>query len=196
MGDLKRRFTIWWHDALRPWWLVVSAAFVVLANLDTLISWAGFDETFGVRVLLSRVTTRTWLELWLLVTVGVLLESVYRVALARDTARSDLNRKRQNQVLSDVLSDKHEHGIHELLNKQPQTQQEFEGWLKLENEWLKSVLSIMREHGCTKQQIRYVHTLGIIQMIPLHKDPLISHRLSMLVMRLSRIADVARQYGE
>jgi len=196
MGDIKRLFTIWRHDALRPWWLFVSAAFAVLASLDTLISWTGFDDAFGVRVLFSRVTMRTWLELWLLVTIGVLLQSVYRVALARDTARSDLDRKRQNQVLSDLLSDKHEYGVHELLNKQPQTQEQFEGWLKLEDEWLKSVLSIMRKHGCTKQQIRHVHILGIIPMIPLHKKPLISHRLSMLVTRLSRIADIARQYGE
>ena len=68
--------------------------------------------------------------------------------------------------------------------------------MKLEDEWLKSVLSIMREHGCTKQQIRHVHTLGIIQMIPLHKEPLISHQLSMLATRLTRIADIAWQYGE
>ena len=88
MDDIKRHFTVWWHDAVRPWWLVVSAAFAVLANLDTLISLTGFGDAFGVRALFSRVTTRTWLELWLLVTVGVLLESHYRVALARDDART------------------------------------------------------------------------------------------------------------
>ena len=196
MDAIKQRFTVWWHEAIRPWWLVVSAAFAILANLDTLISWLGFGDAFGVQTLLSRVTTRTWLDLWLVVTVVVLLESLYRVALARDVARTDLERNRQNQVLSDLLSDKHEHGVHELLNKQPQNQAEFEVWLKLEDEWLKSILSIMREHGCTKQQIRHVQTLGIIQMIPLHKEPLISHQLSMLATRLTRIADIARQYGE
>ena len=83
-----------------------------------------------------------------------------------------------------------------MLNKKPQTPAEFDAWLKAEDEWLKSVLTIMREHGCTKQQIRHVHTLGIIQMIPLHPEPLVSHQLSMLATRLTRIADIARQYGE
>ena len=54
----------------------------------------------------------------------------------------------------------------------------------------------MREHGCSKQQIRHVHTLGIIQIIPLHPQPLVSHQLSMLATRLTRIADIAREYGE
>lgn len=196
MADVRPRLTIWWHDALRPWWLVASGVFAILANLDTLVSWTGFGDVWGVRALISGVTTRTWWELWLLVTLGVVLESLYRVALSRDAARADLERNRRNQALSDLLSDKHEYGVHELLNKQPQTQTEFEAWLKAEDEWLKSVLSIMREHGCTKQQIRHVHTLGIIQMIPLHKEPLVSHQLSMLATRLTRIADIARQYGE
>jgi len=196
MADVRRRLTLWWYDALRPWWLVVSGVFAILANLDTLVSWTSFGDVWGVSALISRVTTRTWWELWLLVTLGVVLDSLYRVALSRDAARADLEKNRRNQALSDLLSDKHEYGVHELLNKQPQTSAELETWLKAEAEWLKSVLSIMREHRCTKQQIRYVHTLGIIQMIPLHKEPLVSHQLSMLATRLTRIADIARQYGE
>lgn len=146
--------------------------------------------------MISRVSTRTWWEVWLLMTGAVLMEALYRVAVARDAARGELEKNRRNQALSDLLSDKHEYGVHELLNKQPQTTEEFEAWLKAEDEWLKSVLAIMREHGCTTQQIRHVHTLGIIQMIPLHKEPLVSHQLSMLATRLTRIADIARQYGE
>ena len=176
--------------------LFVSAAFAILANFDTLVSWTGLGDVFGVRTLISRVSTRTWWELWLLVTVGVLLEALYRVAGSRDAAKADLERNRRNQALSDLLSDKHEYGIHELLNKQPQTPAELEAWLKAEDEWLRSVLAIMREHGCTKQQIRHVHTLGIIQMIPLHPELRVSHQLSMLVTRLTRIADIAREYGE
>ena len=196
MSEVRRRFAVWWQDALRRWWLGVSAAFAILANLDTLVSWTGFGDVWGVRALISRITTRTWWELWLVFTLGVVLESLYRVARSRDVARADLERNRRHQALSDLLSDKHEYGVHELLNKHPQTTEEFQAWLKAEDEWLKSVLSIMREHGCTKQQIRHVHTLGIIQMIPLHKEPLVSHQLSMLATRLTRIADIARQYGE
>ena len=64
--------------------LVASAAFAILANFDTFVSWLGLGELFGVRTLISMVGPRTWWELWLLFTVGVLLESVWRVARARD----------------------------------------------------------------------------------------------------------------
>jgi hypothetical protein len=196
MTNIRVRVGVWWRDALRRWWVVVSAAFAILANFDTIVSWTGLGEVLGVRALVSRVTTRTWFELWLLFTAAVLLEAVYRTARTRDAARAELAKTRRNQQLSDLLSDKHEYGIHELLNKQPQTPAEFEAWLKAEDEWLKSVLAIMREHGCTKQQIRHVHTLGIIQMIPLHPEPKVSHQLSMLATRLTRIADISREYGE
>jgi hypothetical protein len=196
MGEAQRRFKVWWQDALRPWWLFVSAAFALLANLDTLVGWTGLGDVFGVRALISRVSTRTWWDLWLAVTTGIVLEALYRVARSRDAAKAELEKNRRNQGLSDLLSDKHEYGVHELLNEQPKTPAEFEAWLKAEDEWLKSVLAIMREHGCTKQQIRHVHTLGIIQMIPLHPEPKVSHQLSMLATRLTRIADIAREYGE
>ena len=142
------------------------------------------------------LAANTWWALWLLATVIVLLKSIYRVAISRDAARAELEEKRRDQVLSDLLSGRHEHAVHELLNKQPQTEEEFAAWLKAEDEWLKSVLAIMREHGCTTQQIRHVHTLGLIQMFPLHPEPRMAHRLSMLATRLGRIADIARQYGE
>ena len=196
MAGVAQRLKIWWQDALRRWWLFASAAFAILANFDTLVSWLGVGELFGVRALIAGVSARAWWELWLLFTLAVLLESLYRVARSRDDARKEVEKTRRNQALSDLLSDKHEYGVHELLNKQPTTQTEFEAWLKAEDEWLKSVLSIMRDHGCTKQQIRHVHTLGIIHMIPLHSEPLVSHQLSMLATRLTRIADIAREYGE
>jgi hypothetical protein len=193
---VTRRFSVWWREALRPWWLVVSAVFAAAANLDMLATWVGLGDQFGVRALIPRLAARTWWALWLVATIIVLLESLYRVARARDAAKAELEKKRRDQVLSDLLSDKHEYGVHELLNRQPQTPETFEAWLKAESEWLKSVLAIMREHGCTTQQIRHVHTLGLIQMFPLHQEPLVAQQLSMLATRLTRIADIARQYGE
>jgi hypothetical protein len=196
MTEIRQRAQVWWQDGVRRWWIVASAAFAILANLDTIVGWLGIEELLGVRALLSRVGARTWFELWLLFTIAVLLESVWRVARSRDAANRQLERNRRNQELSDLLSDRHEYGVHELLNKQPKTDDEFAAWLKAEDDWLKGVLAIMREHGCTKQQIRHVHTLGIIQMIPLHPEPRVSHQLSMLATRLTRIADIAREYGE
>ena len=195
-AHMTNRFSVWWRDALRPWWLAMSAVFAVAANLDTLAGWVGVGDQVGIRALMPRLAAKSWWLLWLVATVLVLLESLYRVARSRDAAKTELDRKRRDQVLSDLLSDKHEYGVHELLNTPPQTQEAFEDWLKAEREWLKTVLAIMREHGCTTQQIRHVHTLGLIQMIPLHPEPLVSHQMSMLATRLGRIADIARQYGE
>jgi hypothetical protein len=191
-----KRLSVWWHEALKPWWLVVSALFAVTANFDTIVGWVGLSDRLGVPSLVPKLGAGAWWGLWLLTTLFVLLESLYRVASARDALQKDAEKTRRNQALSDLLSDKHEYGVHELLNKPPTNATEFETWLKAENVWLKSVLSIMREHSCTTQQIRHVHTLGVIQMIPFHQDPQVSHQLSMLVTRLTRIADIARQYGE
>jgi hypothetical protein len=110
--------------------------------------------------------------------------------------KTTLLAKRHNQKLSDLLSDKHEYAVHELLNKVPATDTDFDAWLDKENEWTKGTLDIMRQHGCTTQEIRHVHTLGLIQMIPLSPNPAISHQLSMLVTRMGRIADIAGRYGE
>lgn len=196
MIGLRERARVWWRDGVRRWWIVASAAFAILANIDTLVSWLGLGELYGIRALVSTIGTRTWWEIWLVFTVVVLLEALWRVARDRDAAKAQLDTNRRNQKLSDLLSDKHEYGVHELLNKQPKTDAELEAWLKAEDQWLKSVLAIMRDYGCTKQQIRHVHTLGIIQMIPLHLEPRVSHQLSMLATRLTRISDIARAYGE
>ena len=54
------------------------------------------------------VGPRTWWELWLLFTVGALLESVWRVARARDGANAQLEKNRRNQELSDLLVLQHD----------------------------------------------------------------------------------------
>jgi hypothetical protein len=116
---------------------------------------------------------------------------VYHLAVDRDGLKARLEKDTSNQDLSDVLSDKHEYGIHELLNKPPTTQPEFDAWLEKEVAFTQSVLQIMDQYHCSKQERRHVHTLGVIQMIPLNPNPAIAHQLSMLVTRLGRIADIA-----
>jgi len=110
--------------------------------------------------------------------------------------RADAAQVRSNQELSDLLSDMHEYGVHELLNKPPTNFLELPEWSKKEAEFTAKALKIMKDYGCTKQEIRHVHTIGLVQMLPLSENPGIAHQLSMLVTRLGRIADIAGKYGE
>lgn len=195
MIDLGTRFRIWRRELWRPWWGVVTGILALAANWDRIAGWFGYIDRYGIGNVIQRIDSRTWLILWLSLTVVVILERVYRLAVNRDGLSAQLNKVRTDQELSDLLSDKHDHAVHELLNKPPTTQDEFDAWLKAEAEFTKSVLDIMRQRGCTKQEWRHVHTLGVIPMLPLNPNPAIAHQLSMLVVRMGRIADIAGKYG-
>jgi hypothetical protein len=82
------------------------------------------------------------------------------------------------------------------LNKHPTTQAEFEEWLERENTWTKETLNILKAGGCTKREIRHVHTLGLIPMYGLSPNTSINHQLNMVVVRCGRIADIAAKYGD
>jgi hypothetical protein len=118
-------------------------------------------------------------------------EEQERVSLAHA-----LQRRKRNQALADALTDKHEHGIHELLNKRPSTPQEFVDWLAREHAWTASVLSLMEQFGCTKQEIHHVHTLGLFNQYLIHPDPQVNQQLCMLTERLNRIGGISNKYCE
>jgi hypothetical protein len=86
-----------------------------------------------------------------------------------------------------------------LLNKPPAANNDdaFTQWRERVNDWRERVIAGMRDGGCTKQDVMSVNTLGLIPMIPsLHQNPGVAHAMSMLTLRLDRVADVAKKYGD
>ena len=151
----------------------------------------------GIANRIPQFSSETWTILWLVMTVMVLLESVYQVTLMRNRYSVQLDTRKANQELSDKMSDHHGYAVHELLNKPPQSEADLDYWMTREKTWRDSVVNEMRKHGCSKQEEHHVRTLGLVTTFAQSPaGPAVSHQLSMLVTRMGRIADVAGKYGE
>jgi hypothetical protein len=194
--DLSDRFRIWRRELWGPWFGALSGIIALAANWDRFANWFGYSKNFGLANYIGEIHVKTWFTLWCLLTIAVTLERLYHVALKRDGLEADAATVRSNQDLSDFLSDMHEHGVHELLNKPPANFLEVPDWSTKEAAFTAKVLKRMKDSGCTKQECRHVHTIGLVQVMPLSPNPGIAHQLSMLVIRLGRIADIAGKYGE
>jgi hypothetical protein len=116
----------------------------------------------------------------------------------RDAVRAELDKKRANQVLSDLMSDQWEVGIHELLNRAPSDGEEsLNEWRAAVRRWQQKTLEMMAAHNCTKQDMQSVRVIGLAPMIPtLHRELPACHAMSMLAAQLNRVADIARKYGD
>lgn len=117
----------------------------------------------------------------------------------RDVAMAALTLKRENQVLSDLMSEQWEFGIHELLNKPPvaNNRDSFKQWQDSVKRWAQKTVSLMKDHGCTKQDIRSVKVIGLAPLIPtLHAEFVVAHAMSMAAAQIDRVADIARKYGD
>lgn len=186
-----------WQEAFGKRWVGVTALiFALVSNADTVAGWLGLESRFGFTALSSKLAPKTWVVLGLLLTVWVLLESVYQVAVERDAARVQLKTEKRNQELSDKMSDHHEFAVHELLNKPPTNFLELEPWQKREKEWRARVIQDMHQSPCSKQERRHVETLGLVTPFVQAATPAITHELNMLITRMARIADIAGKYGE
>lgn len=141
--DLRHRLRIWRRELVRPWWGALTAILTLAANWDRFAGWFGYNDRYGLAKFIRRIDGETWFVLWLALTAVVLLNRVYHLAVDRDGLKAQLEKVRSNQELSDLLSDKHEYGVHEMLNKPPTSQAEFDAWLKNEAEFTQSVLQIM-----------------------------------------------------
>ena len=63
--------------------------------------WTG-ATSLAIAALIPRLDGKTWLILWLVGTIGVLLEALYRVTKQRDSVLRKLRHKEKNQGLSRV----------------------------------------------------------------------------------------------
>lgn len=183
----------------------VAAGAQVVAIIIAAFSFAGPPPLEGPSVVSLTWPTVYWIAaMWLVSLIGMAqafysLDRSRRGAEAtRQAAVEELEKKRSNQVLSDLMSDQWEFAVHNLLNKPPASNgTDLSQWRERVRDWERRTVEIMREHHCTKQDIRSVDIIGLAPWIQgLHPHPASCHALSMLVAQMNRVADVARKYGD
>jgi hypothetical protein len=191
----------------------VAAGAQIVAIAVAIIGFAGPPPLESQSMVTITLSLAYWIAaLWIvsLIATGQAFVSLTRQRNAADTerdgayverdrAKADLDQSRKNQALSDQLSDQWDFGIHELLNKPPieDNDQSFTQWNGSVHRWTQAALQIMKDGGCTKQDVRRVNTLGVFPtLVGFHKNPGVTHAMSMLVERLNRVGEVAKKYGD
>jgi hypothetical protein len=101
----------------------------------------------------------------------------------------------RRQGIADVLTAKHEYGVHNILNAPITTDIEYKAWLNKEGLWTGDLLATMRERGCSKQEISDIEVLGLVSMGTFHADAERNHQLSMVALRLQRLKRIADHYA-
>ena len=112
-----------------------------------------------------------------------------------EAAEEELGRERNNQELADYLTDRIEEGT-TLLNEGIEDDTEFMAWKFGVAAWKAGVLSAMRHHKCTKQEIQRVELLVLFNILPnLHSNPSINFEKSVHAARLMRVLEIAERYA-
>ena len=201
--ELSRRAvvkTIFWRPIV-GWVAAGWGAYGITAVIDDQISrfpsW--FQSAWKAVYVLPDMSLRAWIDIALMIIAVAAVEGAYRF-VKRDWSRLQeleevFKRRTEHQELADKLSDQHDHGIHQLLNKPPKTSDDVDGWLAADHDWTEETLRIMRNHGCTKQDLFHVRNIGLFPVIGLHPNELMDRRLSMLAVRLDRIGDMISKYA-
>jgi hypothetical protein len=114
-----------------------------------------------------------------------------------DAALAKLEKRRVDLILADRLTEHYEYGITDILNKPPESENDFKDrWLSEEKKWTEKALNLMKQHGCTKQDLTHVRMIGVFNVLNLHPHGPANHALSMFVVRLGRVADISTKYAE
>lgn len=189
----------------------IAAGAQLMAIAIGALSFAGPPPVEGKAVVTLSMSVAYWIvAMWIVSILGMVQAFVSlsrkrqqadeerdRALAARDEANAALALKRDNQVLSDLMSEQWEFAVHELLNKKLTDDQSFREWRDSVKRWAAKTVEIMKEHGCTKQDIRSVKVIGLAPLIPtLHPNPVIAHAMSMVAAQIDRVADIARKYGD
>ena len=97
--------------------------------------------------------------------------------------------------MADALTERYKSGVQQLLNKPPVDENDIERWRAEEAAWTRDVLKLMKEHGCTPQDLNHVETIGLFPLLLLHPNETVCRDLSMFAVRLSRVADISTKYA-
>jgi hypothetical protein len=108
-----------------------------------------------------------------------------------------LEGRRKDQALADLLTGLYRFGVTDILNKPPDAGGGgIAEWDERERQWTESVLTAMRKGGCTLQELNHVEIIGLFPLLALHPSDTISRDLSMFAVRLSRVADISTKYAK
>lgn len=109
---------------------------------------------------------------------------------ASDAVRASLQRARE-QKLADVLTERRQLAI-DILNRPLSSPALISAFKSATSAWTQNVLALLREHGCTPQQIASLEWLGDVPLGAYDPDPALNHLKSVhaeAIRRLERIID-------
>lgn len=128
-----------------------------------------------------------------------------RITAVRDEAEGHhVTTTRGRKALRDYITERHEYGVHELMNKCPvDGSGEFIDWVHAHSRWVAEIVTTMRERGCDKQTIttvdplgapRHIHQNGYRSPFPVDGRWFVrDHEIDMLAERLGRLKEVEKQ---
>lgn len=198
----------------RPGWLIVAGLVGVVGSAPT---WLGLFAPPSLVAALSVLVPKWDWFVWVIAALIVLfvgtVEGAYRILkrqyTAFDLARAkvidenlvlkkhveslshQMQQRQRSQAICDALRERHTEGISTLLHRGVVTSDEYDEWMADERRFLNGVLSDMRRLGCSAGEIHSVEIIGVFPVGAFSFHAAANSAISMLVVRLDRIADVA-----
>lgn len=111
-----------------------------------------------------------------------------------DLLRASLRRLR-DQKFADALTERRRLSI-DILNRPTNTPALIAAWKESAGAWTQNVLTLMREHGCTPQQIASLESLGDVSIGAYDADPAINHLKSVHAEAIRRLERIIDAYSE
>lgn len=203
-----------WRDVSHIGWVIVAGVVGIVGSAPI---WLGLFAPPEFVVALTGWLPR-WP--WYVYTIAALLilyistvEGAYRL-VARKFVEFDLARARvidenlelhkqvavlgervanrvKSQAICEAMRARHREGISTLLHRGVSSQDEYEEWMADERRFLDGVLADMRRLGCSAGEIHSVEVIGVFPLGNYSPHVAANGAMSMFVVRLDRIADVA-----
>ena len=109
-------------------------------------------------------------------------------------------RKSKNQVFADFVSERIEFGTHELLSRIVNVAGGdgvgLHDWQVSEGRWREGVVSRMKDHGCSPQEIQRIEIMISYPTIAADHDVAMNEQKSILAERLGRLREIAERYAD
>jgi hypothetical protein len=117
------------------------------------------------------------------------------------SARKELERlghrlaaRERDQAFADVLTERRQLGI-DILNRPMNSPQLLSAWTYSSAAWRENVLTLLREHSCTKQEIASFEWLGNVTTGGYDADPSINHEKSVHAEAVRRLERIINNYS-
>ena len=134
-------------------------------------------------------------------------KEVYRQSidgLLNDIAqlRVALEDRRKNQAFANALTERYDHGLHEIMNwgglrKRAKFNAEIAAeWHRKEKEWTQGVRKLLVEYGCNPQIVAHFVNIHKVVLGGYHPNGKMNQSLSMFSIRLDRLKGIINTYSE